>query len=153
MVRRIGIATLAVVLSSCSVYREVEVHQVQEVRFKELSADGLDLLVYLEVENPNWYTVRLTESDIQLFLEGQPLGTVSLREPMILPRKSRSVQPMSIHASTGSLDRLLGRLFSLIFQQTFEVTGKGYVRGKAFLVMRKVDVSFTHRLERKDLGF
>lgn len=113
----------------------------------------MDLIVWVDIDNPNWYKIHLTESDIELFLEGKSMGKVTLNETLLVPKKSRGVQPMSVHTSVGELDALLGNVFSLLFKQQFEVTGKGYVKGRALFVIRKVDAGFRHSLKREDLGF
>jgi LEA14-like dessication related protein len=140
-------------ISSCSVYREVEVHEVVRVELSEFNSEGIDLNVYVDMENPNWYSIRLTDSNIQVWLEGREIGDVALTGPVVLPKKSRVTQPFSIHSTPGSMERLLGDLFSLLFKQSFEIEGRGYVKGKALFIARKVPVSFTHRIDRKELGF
>jgi len=143
----------AAMLVSCTVYRDVEVHGVRDLQVVKMGADGIDLNVWVDVENPNWYRIRLTESNIQLFFEGKNLGTVTLNEKLTVPKKSRAVQPMSVHTDMSDIDALLGNVFSLLFKQRFEVIGKGYVKGRACFVVRKVDAGFTHYLTREDLGF
>jgi LEA14-like dessication related protein len=152
MIRFVTVLLSALLLSSCSVYREVEVHEVTDIQLAEFGADGLDLTIWVDIENPNWYKVHLTQTEIEVFLEGKSLGTITLKETLTVPKKSRSVHPMAIHSSISSLDALLGNIFTLLFKEKFEVTGKGYVKGRAFFVVRKVDAGFRHFLTREDLG-
>jgi LEA14-like dessication related protein len=148
------LTALAIALTgtSCQVYKEVSVHGVQKVEVSSFTADGLDVMVWLDIENPNWYGIRLKESDVEIFLEGKSLGTVQLTSTVSVPKKSRSVQPMSFHSPITSIDQLLGNVFSLLFKQKFEVTGKGYVTGKAFFVVRRVDAAFRYEITREHLG-
>jgi len=147
------LAILTLGISSCKPYKEVEVHGVVDLQIIEIGADGIDLNVMLDIENPNWYKIHMTESDIQVFLDGKSTGQVSLLEKMTVPKNSRSVQAMSIHTSLGDLEMLLGDIFTLLFKQEFEVTGTGFVKGRVFFVARKVPVTFTHKVTREDLGF
>ena len=152
MIRFATVLLASFLLSSCSVYKEVEVHEVPDVQLVEFGADGMDLTIWVDIENPNWYKVHLTETEIEVFLEGKSLGNITLNETLIVPKKSRSVQPMAIHSSISSLDALLGNIFTLLFKEKFEVVGRGYVKGRAFFIVRKVDAGFRHFLTREDLG-
>ena len=143
----------AVLFSSCRFYRDVEVNKVTEVRFTGFQNNGIEMEVYLEISNPNRYKVQLTDSDVDLFLEGAPVGKVHLLEPLVVPGKSISVQMMKINTSYNSLDALLGNVFSLMMKKEFDVEGKGFVTGKIMFVSRKVDVGFKETIDRKALGF
>ncbi|MFN9800011.1 MAG: hypothetical protein ACK54P_08350, partial [Bacteroidota bacterium] len=76
----------------------------------------------------------------------------TLNQALTIPRKSRSTQPLAIHSSMNSIDALLGNVFTLMFKEKFEVTGRGFVKGKAFFVVRKVDAGFRQFITREDLG-
>lgn len=139
--------------SSCKMYKDVEVNKVTEVKFTGMKRDGIDMDVFLEISNPNGYKVELTDSDVVLFLEGSPVGKVTLMEPLTVPKKSVSVQPMRIHTTYSSLDALLGNALALMFKSEFSVEGRGYVTGKVLFVSRKVEVGFSEKIDRSLLGF
>ncbi len=41
--------------SSCKMYKEVNVSDIQEVKMGELNSDGIEAQIYFTIENPNWY--------------------------------------------------------------------------------------------------
>ena len=152
MIRPAIVLIIAWAFLGCAPYKEVVVHEVTDIQFVSFGADGLDLHVWIDIENPNWYKIHLTESDIEVFLEGKSLGSITLNQALTIPRKSRSTQPLAIHSSMNSIDALLGNVFTLMFKEKFEVTGRGFVKGKAFFVVRKVDAGFRQFITREDLG-
>jgi LEA14-like dessication related protein len=125
--------SFCLVLSSCSVYKDAE--------------------IYMTIDNPNWYKIKLTESHVSLYFEGKPMGEVLLSEPIVIPKKSVSTQIMKVHGDYDDLQGLLGNVLALIFKQSFQVEAKGYIQGKAMFVAKKVDINFQQAMSKEDLGF
>jgi LEA14-like dessication related protein len=140
-------------LTSCAVYKEVEVKEVLNVEVTEFDQEGAECNVYLTIYNPNGYNIHLTESHVDLFFEGKPLGEVQLLEPVLIPKKSQSTVMMKCEAGYESMQLLMGNALSLLFKSEYQLEGKGYIRGKAMLISKKVPVSFSQKLTKKDLGF
>lgn len=123
-----------------------------DVKITEFSEQGIKADVYLSINNPNGYKISMTESHIVLVFEGKTLGEVVLEEPLVIPKKSMTTQVMKVNTAYGDLSSLLGNILSIMFQSEFELQGRGYVKGKALFVARKVPVEFKQKLSRKDLG-
>jgi LEA14-like dessication related protein len=140
-------------LSSCTVYKDVEVKQVVDVKLTEFGGNGVEAEVYLSISNPNWYKVTLTESHINLFFEGKPLGEVELQEPLEIPKQAVSTQVLKVQADMDNVQDLLGNVLQMLFKSEFKLEAKGYVQGKALFVAKKVPVEFKETLSREDLGF
>ena len=64
----LGILFMLSLLPGCKMYQEVEVLEVQNVEVTEFSEDLVEVEVELLVDNPNWYNVKIVESDLDLFL-------------------------------------------------------------------------------------
>jgi len=86
---------LTLTLSSCKIYQDVDVIEVENVVFREFDIEGAEAEVWLRIKNPNSYKVVLTESNIDLYLEGKHMGQVQLLENMVVPKKSLSTQVMN----------------------------------------------------------
>jgi LEA14-like dessication related protein len=129
------------------------VKEVLEVKVTEFSDQGVKADVYLSITNPNGYKVSMTESHIVLVFEGKTLGEVVLEEPLVIPKRSMTTHVMKVNSAYGDLSSLMGNVLSMMFQSEFELEGRGYVKGKALFLARKVPVEFKQKLSRKDLGF
>jgi LEA14-like dessication related protein len=154
MIRKITLLMICIaLLSSCSVYKEVEVKEVLNVEVLSFDNNGADCDVYLSVLNPNGYKITLTESDIDLFFEGKPLGEVKLLEKIELPKNSLTTIKMKCQANVESVQGVLGNIITLLFKTEYTLEGKGYIKGKALLISKKVPVVFNEKLKKEDLGF
>lgn len=139
-------------LSSCKIYQDVDVIEVENVVFNEFDNEGAEAEVWLKIKNPNAYKVVLTDSDIDLYFEGKLLGKVQLVEKMEVPKKSLSTQVMKVEVDYDNMEDLMGNILAFLFKENFVLEAKGYVKGKALFVAKKVDINFKETLTREELG-
>ncbi len=153
LIRSLLLLVACSTLFSCKLYREVEVVEVTHAQMTSFDEEGAEAEIYLQINNPNWYKVKLTQSHVMLYLDGKEIGEVQLMERMIIPKKAVSTQVMKVEANYEDMQNVLGNFLSLIFQNEFVLEGKGYVKGKAFFIARKVPVEFKEILTKKEMGF
>lgn len=139
-------------LSSCKIYQDVDVIEVENVIFNEFDNEGAEAEVWLKIKNPNAYKVVLTDSDVDLYFEGNHLGKVQLVENMVVPKKSLSTQIMKVEVEYNNMETLMGNIFTLLFKENFLLEAKGQVTGKALFVSKKVAIDFKDTLTREELG-
>jgi LEA14-like dessication related protein len=140
-------------LSSCAVYKDVEVTEVLDIQVLEFDHEGAECEIFLSIYNPNPYKITLTESHVDLFFDGKSLGEVQLLEKVVIPKKAQSTISMKCEASYENLQAIMGNIITLMFQSEYVLEGNGYIRGKALLVSKDVPVVFKETLTKADLGF
>jgi LEA14-like dessication related protein len=140
-------------LSSCTVYKDVEVKEVLDFKVTEFRSDGAECEIFLTVLNPNGYKITLTESQINMVFEGKPLGEVHLKEKLVIPKKSQSTISLKCTAQFASLSELTGDLLSLLFKTEYVMEGSGHIKGRVMLMSKKVPITFKETLTKADLGF
>jgi LEA14-like dessication related protein len=151
--RLLAVVFSIALFSSCKMYQEVSVNEVIDVKVNEFGQNGIKAEVYIQISNPNWYKLSLTESHIELFFEGKSIGEVQLAEKLVLPKKSVTTQTLKIDANYESIEAILANVLQLLFKSEFVLEGKGYVKGKAMFIAKKVPVEFKQQLTKDDLGF
>lgn len=132
---------LLLLLSSCSFYKEVEVSEVKNVKITRFDQDVVEAEITLELINPNWYAVTLTESFVDVYINGKEIGEVELKEKVKLPKKTTNLRTLVMvgdyeKMSSGFLDNLL----TLLFANQAKFEAKGYMKGRALLITKKVEV-------------
>jgi len=141
------------VLSSCNVYRDVQVNEVQEIIVGEISEEGMQVEVRMTIENPNWYNVVLKKSHVDVFLEGSKIGELVLNEKVTVPKKSTTTQVLVMDADYEKLQGIFGNILILLFKKEYILEAKGFVTGRGLIVTKKVKVDLKETLSREDLGF
>lgn len=144
--------TLAFLFASCSVYEEVKVSDVQDVVVGELNKDGVVLQIYFTIENPNWYSLTLKESKIDVFVENAYFGTIDQFDQITIPKNSTTTQVLRVTAKPDAISTVLGNALKLFFTDELKLEAKGYVRGKALLINKKIDIQVTEKMSKSDFG-
>ena len=126
----------APLLAGCFGYREVELRAVHDVQVERFDAQGLALLVDVEVHNPNGYRIHVQDPDVELFLNGRPAGKALLDSALVLEKRSTRHYRVPLHTrfSGGGLLLLLGGALG----GEVRVGATGTVTGRAGLLKRKV---------------
>ena len=146
------LCAMVLAMSSCKVYEEVKVSDVQNVVIGDMSSEGVEAQIYFEIENPNWYKMTLKESNIEVYVEGKYFGLIDQFDEIIIPKHSKTTQVLRVKASSKALNDLMGNAIKLFFQNELKLEARGYVVGKALLVNKKIDVKVVESVKKEDLG-
>lgn len=138
--------------ASCTMYKDVTLTEVQHVSLKEFGTEGITAEMTVSISNPNWYQLKITDSEIDLYFEGQKIAQVKISENLVIPKKQVSTQTFTIQSSSADLSAILSNAMALFFKEEFLLEGKGFIDGKALFVGRKVPVEFKQKLTKGDLG-
>ena len=140
---------LLVGLSSCEIYQEVKVKRVEDFDLSELTNNRVAAVLRIGLDNPNPYKITLYESDLQLRIDGNVAGTLSLAEPIVLGPKSSQVYDVKVFTNITDVEGFLGNALSLMFKDEIELKASGYVQAKGLGVKKMVPLSFTKSISRK----
>lgn len=140
---------LALNLTSCEIYQEVKVKRVEEFDLSELTNNHVSAILSIGLENPNPYKITLYESDLELRIDGNVAGTLTLAEPVVLSPKSSQVYDVKVFTDITDVEGLLGNALALMFKDEIELQASGYVQAKGLGVKKKVPLSFTKPISKK----
>lgn len=140
---------LALNLTSCEIYQEVKVKRVEEFDLSELTNNHVSAILRIGLENPNPYKITLYESDLELRIDGNVAGTLTLAEPVVLSPKSSQVYDVKVFTNITDVEGLLGNALALMFKDEIELQASGYVQAKGLGVKKKVPLSFTKPISKK----
>jgi hypothetical protein len=125
-------------LNSCSFYKEVEVVMVDDISITKFDKDVVEVSVTLQLDNPNWYAVTLTQSEIDIFVNKKGMGKVHLVE--------------KVKAGAEDLSgNFLENLLSLLFAKNADFQAVGIVKGKALLIGREIPIDISEQVDIKSL--
>ncbi len=144
---------LSVMLSACSYYNDVQVLKVMNVEIVEFSTDIINASVEIEINNPNWYDIKLIDSDLDLFVNGKSMGTVHLAEKVVIPKKSISIQKVEVISDIKDAQaNFLQSAMSLLFKKTALLEIKGEVKAQGLMVTKKIPVEIKEEMDIRDFG-
>ena len=135
--------------TSCEIYQEVKVKRVEDFDLSELTNNHVAAVLRIGLENPNPYKITLYESDLELRIDGNVAGTLSLAEPVVLDSKSSQVYDVKVFTNIPDVEGFLGNALSLMFKDEIELQASGYVQAKGLGVKKMVPLSFTKPISKK----
>ncbi len=149
--RFLFILLLSVGLTSCGIYKDVQVENVRQLEFEELEETGVKGSIKVTINNPNWFSVDIIDADIDLTLQGRKITRVRLAEPVHVPKHSKNEYLLKIQGTEANLNAALSSAFSILFSDEILIGGEGYVEGKALKINKKLPIKFEKPIKKSDL--
>jgi len=135
--------------TSCEIYKDVKVQRVEEFDLSEFTNNHVAAVLRIGLENPNPYKITLYESDLELRIDGNVAGTLTLAEPVVLAPKSAQVYDVKVFTNITDVEGLLGNALALMFKDEIILEASGYVQAKGLGVKKMVPFSFTKPISSK----
>lgn len=110
-----------------------EVHLNRVVDVTHLSTSGMNL--YVEVENDTGHRIVVTDAELDILSHGEVIATISLRDKLVLKRRSTDVVLIPLRFKSRS-SFVLGRLLSRIITKDVDITLNYRIRGGVGLFRR-----------------
>lgn len=149
LLKYLFVCAYALSLASCEIYQEVKVKRVEDIDLNELTNSNVSAVLHVGLENPNPYKITLYESDLELRIDGNVAGTLTLAEPVVLSPKSSQVYDVKVFTNITDVEGLLGNALALMFKDEIELQASGYVQAKGLGIKKMVPLSFTKPISRK----
>ncbi len=144
----IAVVTLA---TSCT-FKDIELVKMNDFKIIEFSEQNTQAEVILTLKNPNNFPVTLSKIDVDLLVNGTDVGKINLDDNIRFPKNSTTTQSFIINGDYDKIQKnLVSNAFSILLSKKINISGKGYVKGKARMLSKKVKVEFDETMDLKDL--
>lgn len=129
----LALALVSLLPLSCGDYRSVEVGDVRLKGVEGLGGGTVDLILAVEVHNPNDHKIKVVSSDVDLFISDKAVGEASLKETVVLPAGSEKTHTVKVASSYKKMLESAGPAFAQMLNQgSLRLGVKGSVKGKAY---------------------
>lgn len=135
--------TLVVGLSSCVNFEEVEITDIKQIKVEEFGSKALTMAAEIKIENPNSFSIKLVDSEFDLFIKNEKIGKGRIISDLKLPNESNEYYDIKIRSEFSDLkaNTLMSLMRSSIFaQQKVPFKVKGFVKGKALMITKKIEL-------------
>ncbi len=144
-----GLALLLILMltPSCQMFKPIELTRVVDFKVAESKGFGFALKATLELLNPNRGAIRITNADIDVYVEGQYLGKLTLPETFILPPGNPEIVSCHMDISLTTLITSGKNVLKKIKSGSFNVQLKGTLDAHYRLLKKHIDINTTHLVE------
>ncbi|MDB2656876.1 LEA type 2 family protein [Crocinitomicaceae bacterium] len=132
--------TLLLALSSCGCldFNTPEMRGGEDFSVNKIDGNKVDLNVKANIYNDNCFSVKIKPSDLELFVEGESIGTVRLNKKVKL--KKRKETPIDANLTATLNDGALMKMMGYAAKGEVEVRLKGKAKGGVFIFSKKIDI-------------
>ena len=137
-----GILLLGI-LSSCIKEDPVALRKIENVKFNNISKEGISLDIAALIENNTIYRFRISDAKLDIMLNQVSIGQVKLKDEYLIKRRSAQSYTFRVEASYSDL--LSGGIASIVnlaFKKKIRCSCKGWIEVKKWGISRKVPVEF-----------
>lgn len=143
---------MGIMLSACAI-QDVELVKVNNFNVSKSTGDQPQLRVNITLDNPNNFNIKVKKTKINLDINGNDGGEIKLAEKVKIYKKSQQEYDFVLE---GDKDQILSAIKSaginVLLTGKVNISIKGWVKGKAFGLGKKIDVNEKKSLSLKDLG-
>ena len=144
------IAALVLILScgSCAVFEEPD-FEFSGVDIGEIGADEATFMVKAQVENPNWYALKVKKSQVDVLIENKKMGTIYLDNKIKFKRKSDGEHSIPLRASLEK--GALLQLMQYSMEDKLQLNIKGKVKAGILFISKTFPVDYKRSISGTDL--
>ncbi|XOV66762.1 MAG: LEA type 2 family protein [Fluviicola sp.] len=137
---------LTFTLSSCGCldFNSPEIRGGEDFSVKKIDGNKIDLNVKANIYNDNCFGVKIKPSDLELFVEGESVGTVRLNKKVKLKKRKETAVDANLTATLnqGALMKMMG----YASRGEVEVRLKGKAKGGVFIFSKKMEIDETKKV-------
>lgn len=137
------VIVIATLFSSCVNYNEIKIEDVEGVKLIELTDSGLTLESEVKINNPNYFSISIVDSDLKFALKNQEIGFIKIENKVKLEGNTSKYYTLQLSSNLSSLgEGSMGKLLAIAASNGKMVPFKlkGYIVGRAFFISKKVDI-------------
>jgi LEA14-like dessication related protein len=138
----IGIALFCLFLfCSCENIEEPELIEVKKLELVELNGSSAKIQVDVEIENPNFFAIKVKPSILDVYIDEVYAGTLNLEENVKLLRKTSTIYSVPIALKGESF--VLFRLVQWMGKPSLNLRLAGIVKGSVYGISKKIQINET----------
>jgi LEA14-like dessication related protein len=150
--RAMRVFTLALLssfwLGGCNLIQPLEVTSVEGLEKIAIGRDGLEGSFTVIFNNPNNFPIQAKGADVDVFINGQKVGSVSLPEAQVIPRGAGGDLALTFETERGALLQIIeANLMNFLLGEEVQLAVKGNVKGSAFGIGLSVPVEAEQNLK------
>ena len=128
-------------LPACTGFKNIEISEVQAIRFDHLSKGKLGLEVDLSLKNPNRIDIFLVKSDLQVILNDIPVGTLSNFKKIKIPGGSQNTVTFPVDIKMNGVLKNILAFVSIASGGDVRLKLEGNLKVRFLLISRSVPVT------------
>jgi LEA14-like dessication related protein len=135
-----GVIALALLffLISCGSFKEPILRKSDEFKLTEFQGKKVSFSINIEIENNNWYALKIKPSNVDVFLEDKNVGKLFLIEKVKIPANKTSV--LTIPARLELADGAFFLIMKSITKENVPIRFNGKIKGGILFIYKNFTI-------------
>lgn len=138
------LALIAVFFSSC--VKDVTFSELENIKLEKTS-NSVDIVLYLRIENPNFFKIKVQEVNVDLTLNSWEVGEITITDEFELAPNSNEVYPVPIEVDFGNMLTGGAAIISLFSSDKATVKIIGELKAKAMFMKKTIPIDETKEID------
>ena len=134
---------ITVILASC--YKPVEFVEVERANLSVGDNTNNELIMTIKIYNPNFYKLKITHSDLDLYINDTKIGEINNHETYTLAANDTSLVEMGMDINLVNIISGLGSLWK---SDNKNVKIDGYVTAKTFFGSKNIRIEQSKNINK-----
>ncbi len=135
------IAVLISLGSSCTMFEDIVVGEVEDVKVTRLADRSVEFDVLIPIENTAPLRFRITNVDLDVYLHDEFVGNISSVNSVAIPAKSNELYTFPLRAEFTSILKSAFSIMGFFLDGQMEVVVKGEITVGTFPFRRRIPVN------------
>lgn len=144
---------LAVLFAGCKGFNAIEITHIDQFELNGIEDDAISFSASIGIANPAGAGFKVREINLRVLADDSYLGLLTSNQEIKIPARSDSVYNMMFDLRFANLFSGASVLYNISRQEQVTVDLQGYVKTRAGLVFKKVDVQEHQVVEVPQLNY
>lgn len=147
VINLISLVIVVFILSGCSIYKSVDIGDVNNVNFKGMNDNKVILNLKVPISNPNGYKIKIKSMDLDLKINGSYIGKMTIENDIVIPPKSDEVQEFPVIIIVRNPLASMATMYKMRKSKSFDMEMEGDIKVKALIRSKTIKVSEKQRVK------
>jgi LEA14-like dessication related protein len=126
---------------SCSGFGEIEVGDIEDVRFSKLALKSVEFEVQLTIDNPTAFRYRIIDVDLDVFINNEYLGNIRNVDNVLIPGRSSELYTFPLRAEFSSILGSALSMYRFYLDRNADIRVSGTITARSFPFTKKIPVN------------
>jgi LEA14-like dessication related protein len=147
VIKLIPLILVVFILTGCSIYKSVDIGEVNNVDFKGMKDNKVILNLKVPISNPNGYKIKIKSMDLDLKINGSYIGKMTIDNDIVIPPKSDEVHEFSVVIIVRNPLASMATMYKMRNSKSFDMEMDGTIKVKALIRSKIIKVSEKQRVK------
>lgn len=135
------LVSLILLLSSCNVYKSVDVGEINDIRFRGMVDNKINLDLKVPIKNPNNFKLKIKDLDLDISLNGKYIGKMRNDTLIVIPSNYEGISTFPVEIQVDNILSSAMMFYKLKNAKQVEILIEGKIIAKSFLYRKTIKVS------------